>query len=85
VSRAGYGNEPIALRLDDPESAPIVRQSIGGLPAQGRWRKIWRFGSKGNGIVKVRIKSLAHQGFLDNSSVLVGPRGFSQLATRKVD
>jgi len=54
-----YSNEPVSVRLDDRDSAPIALESVGALPPKGTSGKQWQFQTKDDGLKKVSLKSLA--------------------------
>ena len=56
---ASYTGEPVTIRLDDADSAPIVQQAIGALAPLGTSGTKWQFKTKALGVQKVQLKRKA--------------------------
>src|SRR4029077_7430861 len=54
----GYANQPVALRLDDTDSHPIVQQDVGALTPRGTSGRTWRYQKKGAGLQRVQLRAL---------------------------
>lgn len=59
IALAGYGSEPVTVRLDDDTSHPIAIETFTALPALGQSGTKWQFKAKADGVQKVYLKSLA--------------------------
>ncbi len=55
LALASYNGEPVTVRLDDADSAPIVRQAVGALPPVGKSGKKWLFKTKADGVQQVQL------------------------------
>jgi hypothetical protein len=49
-------NQPVTLRLDDSDSAPLAIQSLGVLPERGTSNSKWMFKTRSDGVTKVLLK-----------------------------
>jgi hypothetical protein len=59
IDLSTYADESVTVRLDDPDTAPIVIQSVGALPPKGSSGKLWQFHTRSDGLQKVSLKNLA--------------------------
>ena len=57
LALGSYAGEPVSVRLDDGDSAPIVRQTIGGLLPVGSSGTSFRFKTKALGVQQVQLKA----------------------------
>jgi hypothetical protein len=48
--------EPVAVRLDDTDSAPLAAQSVGEVPARGTSGTRWLFKTRASGLQRVLVK-----------------------------
>jgi hypothetical protein len=54
-----YRGEPVSVRLEDDDSAPIAARFLGSLPPKERRGDLWEFTSHEPGLERVRVKQLA--------------------------
>src|SRR5207249_1590738 len=57
IALGSYVNEPVGVRLDDSDSMPIVRQTIGSLLPVRSSGTAFRFKTKALGVQQVRLKA----------------------------
>jgi hypothetical protein len=58
IGLAAYTNEPVTVRLDDQNTAPIVQRRLPSLTPHGTLPKKWQFKSDADGLKKVLLKPL---------------------------
>jgi hypothetical protein len=53
-----YADEPVTIRLDDSDAAPVAVQSVGVLPVRGASLppSKWMFKTRDDGVTKVLLK-----------------------------
>jgi hypothetical protein len=55
ASMPGYAGDPLTVRIEDDDSAPIASQALGPIPALGTSGTRWRYKSKAPGVQKVKV------------------------------
>ena len=57
IPLAAYAGEPVTVRLDDTDSAPIVERQLGAIPPKGKGGTQWEYKTKASGLQKLRLKA----------------------------
>ena len=55
---AAYEGEPVTVRIDDADSAPVVQAAVATVPPSGDSGKKWLYKSSANGLQRVSLVSL---------------------------
>lgn len=52
-----YAGDPVTVRLDDTDSAPLALQAVGALPPKGASGTKWQWKTKAAGVQKAQVKA----------------------------
>jgi Tol biopolymer transport system component len=83
IALGAYAGEPVGVRLDDADTAPIVAKSVGTLPPVGMSGRQWQFKTKDDGLQKVSLKDLAPSGPGDFQLRVKAKRWFTAAAANQ--